>query len=263
MRPSSARIMRGEVWAERLKALLATGPTDPIAWMDRNTSLLKYDAHSRVGLLQLCDQLCYLKLYCSKFTGQQLMLRMGYGRGFRSFDRAIELSAKQILVPQPLACIVIPGGMMLLTEGISSAENLHTMWLGELEQKRAETLLRAAGLTLAKLHSANYAHGDCKWSNLVWSGQQIHLVDLEAVARVRRGSKKLTRDVARFTLNAEELGVAHEQFDQFLGVYLDYMGMRRESLINRVMPVLRMLRARHLIKYGQQGHYLLGESSGN
>ena len=73
--------------------------------------------------------------------------------------------------------------MLLLTEAIAGARDLRALWLQPSPPAVAERLMSAAGETLAGLHAAGYAHGDAKWSNLLWDGSRFYLVDLEAVRR--------------------------------------------------------------------------------
>ncbi len=118
-------------------------------------------------------------------------------------------------------------------------------------------VLLGAGESVARLHRAGYAHGDCKWNNLLWTGQQCYLVDLDGAGKASIGSAKQARDLARFTLNAEELAIGPELYEHFLESYLQGVSVSRSVVIDQMMPVLRMLRDRHLAKYGERGQRLL------
>ena len=263
--PDKLRIIRGgssgassaESWGLALQDMLATSSKDTAAWMQQHTRLLKNDTNSLVGLLQLRDEACYLKLYRYKSTGQKLLFRLGRGRPVRSFDVACELAAKEVPVPLPRACLLVSGGMLLLTEGLAGGGNLNDLWREQPVHDKFRQLLHSAGESVAHLHRAGFAHGDCKWSNLLWTGSQCYLVDLDGVGKAPIGSAKQARDLARFTLNAEELDIGPELYELFLESYLQGVGASRSVLVASMMPILRVLRKRHAAKYGERGQRLL------
>jgi len=256
---NGVRILRGNSWGERLQSELAKSSLAELDWMQQHTQLLKNDSHSRVGLITLQDRLCYLKFYNAKSTGQKILFRLGYSRGLRSFDAATELLAAGVQVPTPLACLLSPRGMMLLTEGVAGGKDLKALWQGDTEPAKRELLMSSAGHTLAVLHKAGYCHGDCKWSNFLWSTDGFYLVDLEGVKKTAAGGKTQARDLARFTVNAEDMGVEPECFELFLERYLQGGNHSRETIIRAIMPFLRQLRQRHKLKYGERGQQILRE----
>ena len=240
-----------------MQGALATPPADPAAWTEAHTRILKSDEYSRVGLLNLQEQLCYLKFYRAKSMAQQLLFRLGRGRAIGAFDTALELGAQGVPVPEPRACVLVPGGVMLLTEGMPGAVDLKALWLQQPDATQAGQLMIAAGAVVGNLHRAGFAHGDCKWSNLLWSDDRIFLGDLEAVSHAAPGSRRQARDIARFTVNAEDLGVEAALYEQFIGAYLASAGGCRDTLLTQVRPCLDELRSRHLQKYGERGARLL------
>ena len=259
MKQSPARVLRGDSWGERLKKVVAAATAGEMTWMAEHTEVLKSDDHSRVGLLRLHDSSCYLKFYQSKSAGQNMLFRFGYARGLRSFDAATCLLEADVLVPAPLCCLLLPGGMMLLTEGIVDGRDLKALWQQNIGEPQRALLMADAGRALAKLHTAGYSHGDCKWSNFLWSADNFYLVDLEGVRQTNRGGKRQARDLARFTVNAEDLGVAPEVYELFLEHYLQGSNNSRAVIIRAMMPFLRQLRRRHEKKYGKRGHEILRE----
>jgi len=252
------RIIRGEHSATALRDLLATPPLDAAAWMEQHTRLLKSDTHCRVGLLSLQQQEFYLKLYLLKSAPQGLLLRLGprLDRAVRSFEVAAKLVQSAVPVPAPKACLQVPGGMLLVAEAITGSDNLHDVWRQQSADESAGRWLRGAGEAIAHLHLAGYAHGDCKWHNLLWTGERVYLVDLDGAGKAARGGAGQARDLARFTLNAEELTVSPALYEQFLQAYLQLAGGSREAVVNRMLPILRKLRDRHLAKYGERGQRL-------
>lgn len=251
------KVIRGAHWAEHLRQCLAGSPADAVTWMEQHTQLLKSDLHSRVGLLDLQQQPCCLKLYLAKSRWQQLAFRLGLGRGARSFDAAAELIRHGLSVPAPRACLLVPEGMLLLTEGIPDSRDLRALWLSQPAADRVRQLMQCAGHTLAALHRAGYAHGDCKWSNLLWDGKQFYLVDLEAVINVGHIAgpgiplrSRQFRDLARFTIDAEELGASQQQYDTFLHSYCTGINCARERLAAGITSAAEPIRRRHANKYG-------------
>ena len=240
-----------------MQQALLSGPAEPDAWVEASARTLKSDPYSRVGLIELEQQLCYLKYYRAKSPLQKLWFRMGRGRAVAAYDAALALAANAVPVPEPRACLQVPGGSLLLTEGLRGSTDLKALWLQSPAEAAGGRLLQCAGETIARLHRAGFAHGDCKWSNLLWQGETLFLADLEAVASVAPGSAKQARDLARFTVNAEDLGVGEGDYERFLASYLEATGVTRDALLALVRPPLAELRGRHLQKYGERGARLI------
>jgi tRNA A-37 threonylcarbamoyl transferase component Bud32 len=152
---------------------------------------------------------------------------------------------------------LVPEGILLLTEGMPDGRNLNDLWREQPAPDEFRQIMHGAGESVARLHRAGYAHGDCKWSNLLWTGRQCYLVDLDGVGMAAIASAKQARDLARFTLNAEELAIGPELYELFLESYLQCVGASRDATMANMMPLLRMLRDRHLAKYGARGQRLL------
>ena len=254
---TSYRVIRGEHWAQALLAKLVDADRDTSAWMDAHTHLLKRDRYSQVGLLQLAGRPCCLKLYRCKSSLQSLQFALGRGRAVNSFDGGHSLRAAGVAVPEALALLRVPGGMLLLCSAIEQAENLQVLWPRVDSCATREQILDRAAQLLARLHSAGFAHGDCKWSNWLWARGQLYLVDLDAVCQAAAGDRRQARDLARFTLNAEELSLQPALYDLFLEGYLSAMGLSREVLMPPMLVELQRLRQRHLQHYGEPGQRLV------
>jgi tRNA A-37 threonylcarbamoyl transferase component Bud32 len=225
--------------------------------MERNTQLLKQDTGGGVGLLPLQAKLCCLKLYRQKSLLQRCQFRLGRGRAVRSFDMGAALREAGLSVAEPLACLLAQQGMLLLTTAIPHAMTLQNLWKsGTSDDQLRDALLEAAAV-LARLHCAGYAHGDYKWSNLLWSGGECWLVDLDATAAAPLGGTRQARDLARFVLNAEEMAVAGDTFEAVMQRYLQGTGQTRQQVFSQLLPDLHKLRARHLARYGACGEPLL------
>ena len=241
-----------------LRALgLAEPGLDLLQWIEGNTELIKSERHSRVGLVATADGLCHCKLYLSKSPLQRMLFRLGIARGLRSFDMSLKLRAAGIEVPRPLACYAAPGSLLLLTEGIADALDLKSLWLQDPAPEVFSALLETAARSLARMHGAGFSHGDCKWSNFICVAGKIYFVDLENVAHCAPGRGAQLRDLARFTLNAEDMGAPAQSYHGFLEVYAEAMGISAKELPARFLPQLEALRARHLKSYGARGHRLI------
>lgn len=251
------KVIRGDAWAARLKGQLNVPNVNTAQWMEDHTRIVKSDVHSLAGMIEISGKPCFLKLYYHKTPLHKLQFAMGGGRPVRSFDVALALRAKGVTVPRPHGCLRVPQGMLLLTQGISGEGNLAQLWRAGLSEEEALGLMRRAGDALARLHCRGYAHGDCKWNNLLWDGRRVYLIDLDAARRAALHSPRQARDVARFTLNAEELDVAPLFFEQFLASYLESVESDRDELVKQVMPLLKNFRSRHLKRYGRSGEVLL------
>ena len=254
---SDAGLLRDGGWGKALCRALAEPPAGVEAWLESHTRLIKEDRGGRVGLLQLREDTCCLKFYRSSPGVRAFALRLGIGRGVRSFDRALALAAAGVRVPEPRACLRVPGGMLLLTEGLPASKDLRALWTAGTGVASWAELMGAAGLALAGLHAAGFAHGDCKWSNLLWSNDQICFVDLDAVRRVRGSGTRGLRDLARFTLDAEELALSPTLYRSFIERYATAARRSPEGLARAMGPALDKLRRRHLARYGPRGHRLL------
>ena len=254
----SPRIMRGSMWAESLCEDLARGPADTVAWMEQHTHLLKSDTHSGAGLLEIRGQPCFLKFYRAKSRWQRLGFRLGYARALRSFDMAGALASRGLPVPAPRACVLLPDGMLLLTAGIPGGRDLRRLWLEQPDAGLAGLLMRGAGDTVASLHRAGFAHGDCKWSNLLWNGERFFLVDLDAVRNLKSAAvaaripaARQVRDLARFTVDAEELGASREQYNLFLQSYCIAAKQAPDLLVPAIRAAADPIRLRHANMYGK------------
>jgi hypothetical protein len=84
----------------------------------------------------------------------------------------------------------------------------------------------------------------------------VYLVDLDAARPANVGSRHQARDLARWTLNAEELSVEAGEYRVFLDRYFAALGIPREAIIARMLPQLYRLRERHRRQYGKTGRAL-------
>lgn len=242
------RILCGDSWAVRLKEQLATSPTDTAGWMEKHAASLKKNIYSLSGFLRIDDKVCFLKLYRPKTPQHKLLYALGMGRPLRHFKAARDLSAQGLAVPRPLACLLVPQGALLLTEGLAGGDTFSRQWLRNPADGEARDMLRSAGELLANLHGLGYAHGNCRWSNFYWDGERAYLLDLDNTRKSDRSEQ--ARDLARFTVNAEDLRVGPSWYTQFLESYRQDSGESRREIVERMMPFVHGFRAKYLARYG-------------
>ena len=250
------RLLRGADEANALAATLGFEGQDLLEWIERDTELIKSERHSRVGLVD-AGKLYHCKLYLPKSALQRVLFRLGQARALNSFDMALRLREQGIAVPEPVACFSADGALLLVTEGLRDARDLKSLWTGYGSGETFSEALTASATALAALHGAGFCHGDCKWSNFLIDGTRVLFVDLENVATCRPGSSQQVRDIARFILNAEDMGLPQADFDQCIATYAAELGVSVELLLGSILPVLKKLRGRHRRTYGERGHPLV------
>lgn len=253
----TVRIARDGALANLIAERLRSFPGSIHGWMEAHTRVLKEDTYGVVALLDAHDAQCVLKFYGFRSRMHALAHSFGRGRAFHSHRAAINLRREGVSVPEPLGILRLADGMLLLCEAIPGMGNLLQIWAGEPSSDEAGRILQVAGHTLGHLHSTGFAHGDCKWNNFLWDGNGISLVDLDGVCKADLHSPRQSRDVARFTVNAEEQGVDSQQFNQFLESYLQVVGSSRQKVVEAMVPFVYSIRAKHLARYGPQGKRLV------
>ncbi|MFK7975744.1 MAG: lipopolysaccharide kinase InaA family protein, partial [Halioglobus sp.] len=182
---------------------------------------------------------------------------IGRGRALHSHRAAGNLRREGVSVPEPLGVLRLPEGMVLLSEAIPGNGNLLQVWREGPSKEEGGRILQVAGHVLGHLHTTGFAHGDCKWNNILWDGNGISLVDLDAVCKAELHSARQARDIARFTVYAEEMGVDAEQFNLFLESYLQVLGATRQRVVETMVPFVYSIRAKHLARYGHHGSRLV------
>jgi tRNA A-37 threonylcarbamoyl transferase component Bud32 len=251
------RIIRGDFWANLLMQELSLSTVGAAEWMEENTHIVKSDQDSMSGLLRLDGAVCFLKLYRFSSILRHWLTGMGVGRPLRNFSATRDLDAQGLAVPRPLACLLVPQGMLLLREGLPGGGNLSEMWRPDAASEVGMRMMRAAGETLATLHVAGYAHGDCRWDNLFWDGQRVYLLNLDMAQKSDFGSKDQAHDLASFTASAEIFGIGSAAYDQFLATYLDSTRGNRREVQERMLPSLMHFRDSMLSEQGPKGQRLV------
>jgi tRNA A-37 threonylcarbamoyl transferase component Bud32 len=251
------RIIRGDFWADRLQQALSLSTSGAAEWMEEHTQIVKSGKDSMSGLLHLDGAVCFLKLYRFRSVLHRWLPGVGTGRALRNFSATRDLYAQGLAVPRPLACLLVPQGMLLLREGLPAGGSLDEAWPRNSGGELVMPIMRAAGETLATLHQAGYAHGDCKWQNLFWDGQRVFLLNLDSAQKGDSGGRDQARDLARFTVSAEQLGIGSTPYEHFLTAYFEGIGSDRREVQERMLPQLSRLRKKHPTRQGPQGQRLV------
>lgn len=247
------RIKRGDVWAARLQEHLTTSQGGAAEWMEDHTQILKSNTVGTLsGLLKLDDKLGYLKLYTFKPYRYKIALGLLKPQPLRNFNVASDLADKGIAVPRPLACLAVSQGMLILTEGLSGGGNLADLWRNQSAVQDGEAMMRSAGETLAQLHAAGYTYGNCRWEHLFWNGQRTYLITLDNTRKSPLGGIQQSRDLARFTANAEEFDIGAVHFELFLETYVQGITGNRREVVERMIRPLYRFRGQHMARYGQR-----------
>jgi tRNA A-37 threonylcarbamoyl transferase component Bud32 len=228
---------------------------------ERNTNMIKSGSVSRVGLVQVADgSLSYVKHYRARSLGQRLALALGVSRPQRCFSITREIKQQGLPVPDATHLLPVtrpgslPWGCYFIGEGLLGSD-LRALWVESEDRAGLTPLLAQTGLELARLHQADYVHGDCKWSNIHFQTGRLTWLDLDNAGRFQ--PKRAARDVARFVVNAEDLAAGREQLDEFLNAYAEARDMTTVDLLHWIGPALAKLRARHAASYGERGSRLV------
>lgn len=181
------------------------------SWPPTPDQLLRDNSKLQAFLWQRQGQSLFVK--CFRYQGlRRLAARFGRERGLAGFCAATKLRAVGISTPEALALVRDQGckRSWLLTQLLDGAANCHQLAEQGLPADAKQQLFQAGLTLLIQLHQTGFSHGDFKWANLMWQAeaQKLWLIDLDGVKASRSGSKSQLRDLARFLLNAEEVGVA-------------------------------------------------------
>ena len=210
--------------AQDMPDLLAQWPPTPDKLLRDNSKLQAFVWHHQ-------EQRLFVK--CFRYQGlRRLAARFGRERGLAGFRAAERLRAAGIDTPAALALVRDSNcrSSWLLTQMLDSTTNCHQLAEAGLSDDMKQQLLQAGLALLVKLHQSGHAHGDFKWANLMWQQTQdrLWLIDLDGVKACRPGSKPQLRDLARFLLNAEEVGLGADVRDAAFQSYCAQMQLLPE-----------------------------------
>ncbi|MBW2082582.1 MAG: hypothetical protein JRI39_05685 [Deltaproteobacteria bacterium] len=167
-------------------------------------------------------------------------------RGERIWEYSPVLLAKGIVVQRPLLFFEKRYAGVLVKTWVATRWLENKVDLGSLamdtrfRSSRDFSLLLSKGAEMiARLHDANFLHGDLKWSNflLVKDRSEMLLSDLDGIKR--SSSRRLkAKDFARFVLSTFQYdlkeGVAEDLINTYLGASKDGSGILKRYVENWV-----------------------------
>jgi tRNA A-37 threonylcarbamoyl transferase component Bud32 len=166
-----------------------------------------------------------------------------------------------INVPEPFGYLLkfkgpSCSGGYFFSKLLLGCDNLGTLALNftKLNQRlEFEGLIEALAEGVAVLHNRKVIHRDLKWSNIMVHKRKnkFWFIDLESAKLYwfTPGLASLVRDIARFVLNCQEIGINESIIERFLDTYARCRKLTRASLDKPVTSVLRKLREKHQKKY--------------
>lgn len=202
--------------AETVEPVLA----DPDAAIAGGT-LLKDGNSSTVARIDVAGRSIVIKRYNLKSAGHALSRLWRPSRAWNAWQVAIRLRFLGIATPAPLALIEERWGPLrrrawLVTEYRSGQ---HLRALLSADAAPPPDIARALSDTFAALHQARISHGDLKASNLLWDGQELLLLDLDATTAHRDQTsfaRAWQRDRARLLRNWPAASPLTRWLDQHL-----------------------------------------------
>jgi len=248
--------MIGYHQAAPVQPLLEGGGVDP--WFDQSFRALKQNAKVDARLLKTSSGPVFVKQYKVASRVRRALVALTGFRARRMFRLSLRLLDIGVRVPQPLAYVLDHRRNQLLSFFVCEAlqaRDLKSIACGAgLDEVGGEArVFDLVGSMLAALHRAGFAHGDMKWANLMVDemSRELILIDLDGVRRPWFFRNKcFGRDLARFILNARELGAAPENIDTLLAMYARARGRSVGQVWADLTPAYNKLARRHRDKYG-------------
>lgn len=252
----SALAMIGYHQAGPVQPLLEGAPVDQ--WFGQPHRSLKNNAKVDARLLLSSSGPVFVKQYKVASRLRRALVSLTGFRARRMFRLSMCLLAIGVRVPQPLAYVLDRRHDRLSSFFVCEAlqaRDLKSVACGPgLDEAGGEArVFNRVGEMLVALHRAGFAHGDMKWANLMVDdvSRELILIDLDGVRRPRLfRNKRFGRDLARFILNARELGVAPENIDALLVMYARARGRSVQQVRADLRPAYNKLARRHRDKYG-------------
>ncbi|WP_339843365.1 lipopolysaccharide kinase InaA family protein [uncultured Halopseudomonas sp.] len=202
-----------------------------------------------VGVGKLAGQAVLVKLFIANRARQHWQ---------REIDGLAALQAAQLQTPGVLAKgALAPEGFFICTDYLEEAVTLQQMWseLGRLsnrlqpspENPEAITLLGRALSSIGLLHRAGLIQSDLHMGNFLLHGDQVHVIDGDAVIALSQGQPLSAKDAEK------NLAVFFAQLDSCWDslvelLLIDYLQVNAERALNpdRLMVQVREVRLKRL-----------------
>jgi tRNA A-37 threonylcarbamoyl transferase component Bud32 len=180
---------------------------DPDAWIEQGVAL-KRGRSATLARIELEDRPLVIKRYNIKSAGHALSRAWRPSRAWQSWLAAHRLRFLGIPTPRPLALIErrfgpLRGRAWLVTE-YCAGPNLQEALADRAESGAPTETLDAVRRLFAQLAAARISHGDLKATNFILNGNQLCVLDLDAMRRHDSEAawrKVWKKDRARFLRN--------------------------------------------------------------
>jgi tRNA A-37 threonylcarbamoyl transferase component Bud32 len=195
---------------------LAPLMADPDAWLEQGVPL-KRGRSATLARVELEGRKLVIKRYNIKSAGHALSRAWRPSRAWHSWVEAHRLRFLGIPTPRPLALIErrlgpLRGRAWLITE-YCAGPNLQERLTGE--QTLPAEIGEAVRRLFTQLAAARIGHGDLKASNFICSGNELCVLDLDAMRQFDNEAawrKAWQKDRARFLRNWSEGSALQREF---------------------------------------------------
>lgn len=186
--------------------------------------LIKRGNTSTVALATIDDQCVLIKRYNIKNWKHAVNRAFRSTRAFRSWTNAHRLGFYGINTPKPIAFVEERWGPLrrkayYISEYCSGDTSLDFFHNPGIEQKRKLQIAESIAEQLIKLRNLKISHGDLKASNILISGDQVLLIDLDSMKEHTcsyRFEKAWKKDLKRFVKNWSESKSTTALFKKYL-----------------------------------------------
>lgn len=195
---------------------------DPDAWIERGEAL-KRGRSATLARVELEGRKLVIKRYNIKGAGHALSRAWRPSRAWHSWIEAHRLRFLGIATPRPLALIEhrlgpLRGRAWLITE-YYEGPILQECLAGQTERAAPNEVKEAVRKLFAQLAAERIGHGDLKASNFILRGDELCVLDLDAMRRYDSEAawrKAWRKDHARFLRNWPEGSTLQREMDAAL-----------------------------------------------
>jgi tRNA A-37 threonylcarbamoyl transferase component Bud32 len=173
-----------------------------------NARVLKRGRASRVVAVALAGRDLVIKHFPVRGALDRVLGNLRGSRARRSWRNACALMRAGIATPMPLAVVEKRKALWrldsyLIMEYVPGIRGRELFDSEEIAEHEKQLALQRIVQLFGKLARARISHGDMKDTNIIFSNGQTHLLDLDALRRMRgaRLRRALGRDIRRWLKN--------------------------------------------------------------
>jgi hypothetical protein len=261
------RPYRGIVAADSWLEYFVRNDGDPTVLFSDKSRHLKSSGSGRSAIVetgaagQADREEIYVKEFFYKNFFHSCKPLLGMHRAQILWRNSMCLVQSGVCIPKPFGYLLQQSGFScrgayFFSEALTGCIDLSTLAFerAELDRRLGDgKLIESVATMVALLHDNGVIHGDLKWSNIMVHEQknEVWFIDLDSFKRriFNPGMNFYLQDVARFVVNAQEVGIDESIVDRFLATYA-----RRRKLARNCMDELIARRAR-VVKIKRQKKY--------